>query len=37
MSANRPLFKGASSFTLACEEAFNLIDKNGDGVLSRIE
>ena len=35
-----PLFRRGSqagSVYLACEEAFKLIDKNGDGVLSRIE
>ena len=36
----RPLFRRGSqagSVYMDCEEAFKLIDKNGDGVLSRIE
>ena len=41
-SQGAPMFSASrgsntGSFYLACEEAFKLIDKNGDGVLSRIE
>ena len=37
MAATSPKKSHSATFNLRCREAFSLIDKNGDGTLTRIE